>query len=103
MSSRAIAGAWQEAVVSVRDLDRWIEALDALFGWKVEWRGEADPALLRAWRLPAAARCEEVVLFHPDDLPRRVRLLRRRAAGGDPLEWPSLGHRRHLLAAAVRA
>ena len=48
-------GAWNEALVSVRDLDRWIEALDDLFGWKLESRGEVDAALLAAWQLPPQA------------------------------------------------
>lgn len=85
-----ITGAWQEALVSVRELDRWVDALDQLFGWKVELRGEVDPAWLAAWGLPAAARAEQVLLFHPDDPPRRVRLLR---FGGVPqVEIRSSGH-----------
>jgi catechol 2,3-dioxygenase-like lactoylglutathione lyase family enzyme len=70
-----VGGAWQEAVVCVRRLDRWIEALGQLLGWVVESRGPADPRLLATWRLPAAARGEEAVLVARDDPPRRVRLL----------------------------
>jgi catechol 2,3-dioxygenase-like lactoylglutathione lyase family enzyme len=83
-------GAWQEAVVSVRDLDRWIDALDALFGWKVELRGAVDPAWLAAWGLPAGAGAEEALLFHPDDAPRRLRLLR--FDGVAQVEIRSSGH-----------
>ena len=83
-------GAWTEALVSVRDLDRWIEALDELFGWKVELRGEVDSAWLRAWRLSPPVRADEAVLFHPDDPPRRVRLVR--FHGVQQLEIRSSGH-----------
>lgn len=85
-----IDGAWQEAVLSVRDLDRWSDALDALFGWKVELRGAVDRAWLAAWGLPAAARAEEVLLFHPDDGPRRVRLVK--FSGVPQVEIRSSGH-----------
>ena len=83
-------GAWNEALISVRDLDRWIEALDDLFGWKLESRGEVDAALLAAWQLPPQASAEEAVLFHPDDPPRRVRLLR--FDGLPQVEIRSSGH-----------
>lgn len=89
-TSLPLTGAWQEALISVRDLDRWIEALDELFGWKLELRGEVDPAWLAAWRLPSAARAEEAVLFHPDDAPRRVRLVR--FSGLPQVEIRSSGH-----------
>ena len=68
-------GAWQEAVVCVRDLDRWVAALDRLFGWVIERRGAVDPRLLAAWGLDAAVRGEDVVLVNPQDPPRRVRLM----------------------------
>ncbi len=71
-----MTGAWQEAVVSVSDLDRWTAALDHLFGWKIAARGVIDRRMLDAWRLPAAAGGDEVVLVNPDDPPRRVRLMR---------------------------
>lgn len=74
--SLPLTGAWHEAVVCVSDLDRWVGALQQLFGWQVELRGPVDARLLRAWGLSAAARGEEVVLLDPDDAPRRVRLLR---------------------------
>ncbi len=68
--------AWHEAVLCVGDLDRWIDALQRLFGWQIEHRGPVDPRLLHAWRLPATCRGEDVVLVNADDAPRRVRLLR---------------------------
>jgi catechol 2,3-dioxygenase-like lactoylglutathione lyase family enzyme len=71
-----LTGAWQEALVCVRDLGRWVEALQALFGWQVEGGGPVDPRLLQAWGLPAHARGEDRVLVSRDDAPRRVRLMR---------------------------
>ncbi len=69
-------GAWEEAVLCVRDLERWVAALDRLFGWVVELRGPVDPRLLAAWGLDSAVQGEDVVLANPDDPPRRVRLMR---------------------------
>jgi catechol 2,3-dioxygenase-like lactoylglutathione lyase family enzyme len=68
-------GGWHESVVCVRDLARWSEALQRLFGWQVESRGEVDPRLLRAWGLPAQASGEDVVFVQPDEAMRRVRLV----------------------------
>ncbi len=70
------AGPWNEAVVCVGDLDRWIDALQQLFGWDVAHRGPVDPRLLQAWRLPGSARSEEVVLVERNDPSRRLRLMR---------------------------
>ena len=66
---------WQEAVTSVRDLDRWIEALDYLAGWSVAHRGPADPRLLSAWGLPAHAAAEEAVVVCREDPSRWLRLM----------------------------
>jgi catechol 2,3-dioxygenase-like lactoylglutathione lyase family enzyme len=71
-----LTGAWQEAVVCVRDLARWNAALQRLFGWQVERGGAVDLRLLRAWGLPAHARGEDLVFVQPDDALRRVRLVR---------------------------
>lgn len=70
-----ITGAWHEAVLIVRDLDRWIAALEQLFGWQVTTRGDIDARLLAAWQLPAAARGREAVLVNGADPPRCVRLV----------------------------
>lgn len=68
-------GGWHEAVLCVRDLSRWIAALETLFDWRVTHEGPVDPRLLAAWRLPADASGREVVLVNPDDPPRCARLL----------------------------
>lgn len=74
-SSLHETGAWDEAVLCVRDLDRWIEALDHLLGWTVQMRNDIDPRLLQAWGLPAHARGREALLVNPADPPRCVRLM----------------------------
>ena len=66
---------WQEAVTSVRDLDRWIEALEYLAGWSVAHRGPADQRLLSAWGLPAHASAEEAVVVCREDPARWLRLM----------------------------
>ncbi len=70
-----LTGAWHEAVLCVRDLERWITALDHLLGWTVQMRDDVDPRLLAAWGLPAAARGREALLVNPADPPRCVRLM----------------------------
>lgn len=66
---------WQEAVTSVRDLDRWIEALDHLAGWSVVHRGSTDPRLISAWHLPNETTASEAVLTCPADPARWIRLV----------------------------
>ena len=66
---------WQEAVTSVRDLDRWIESLDYLAGWTLAYRGHTDRRLLAAWRLPEQASAEEAILICAEDPARWVRLI----------------------------
>ena len=66
---------WQEAVSCVRDLERWIEALDHLGGWSLAHRGAADRRLLSAWALSDDARAEEAVLVCREDPARWMRLM----------------------------
>lgn len=67
---------WQEAVLSVTDLDRWIDDLHALGGWTVRHRGMVHRSLLDYWDLPASVTAEEVVLFAPEEDHRWLRLIR---------------------------
>jgi len=67
---------WQEAVISVGDLGRWIEAFAALGDWTVQHRGAADRRLLAHWQLGSGATAEEAVLRAPGDEPRWIRLVR---------------------------
>ncbi len=66
---------WQEAVTSVSDLDRWVDALDYLAGWSVEHRGTVDSRLLKAWHLPAEITASEAVLVCEQDPSRWLRLV----------------------------
>lgn len=66
---------WQEAVTSVRDLDRWIEFLDYLAGWTLAHRGQTDPRLLEAWQLPQQTTAEEAIVICAEDPARWVRLI----------------------------
>ncbi|MDX2144106.1 MAG: hypothetical protein SFV19_12180 [Rhodospirillaceae bacterium] len=68
--------AWTEAVVSVRDLGRWAEALGQLFGWRAGPKNQVDPRLLKAWGLPPTCAAEDVILTEPTDTARHVRLIR---------------------------
>ena len=61
------SGAWREALVCVRDLDRWTDALGQLFGWRTVHRGPIDRALLAAWGLPASASGEDALLVEPSE------------------------------------
>lgn len=88
--SMPLNGAWHEAVLCVRDLDRWITALDHLLGWTVQMRDDVDPRLLAAWGLPAAARGREALLVNRADPPRCVRLMQ--LAGVPQVEIRSSGN-----------
>jgi catechol 2,3-dioxygenase-like lactoylglutathione lyase family enzyme len=85
-----ITGAWHEALVCVRDLDRWIPALEHLLGWTVQLRDDVDPRLLSAWGLPVGARGREALLVNPADPPRCVRLMQ--LSGVDQIEIRSSGN-----------
>lgn len=66
---------WQEAVTSVRDLDKWVEDLDYLAGWSLAHRGPVDAHLLAAWHLPAEAGAEEAVVVCKESPERWLRLV----------------------------
>lgn len=67
---------WQEAVLSVTDLDRWAEDLSTLGGWSVKHRGGVDRNILRHWDLPESVNAEEAVLFAPEEEQRWLRLVK---------------------------
>ena len=66
---------WQEAVTSVRDLDRWIADLEVLAGWTLAHRGRTDDGLLKAWRLPRSVQAEDAVMVCLEDPARWLRLI----------------------------
>lgn len=68
-------GGWQEAVISVSHLDRWIEALSSIGGWETLHRRPIPASVFMYWGLPLHARGEEVVMAHPEDRDRWVRLM----------------------------
>lgn len=67
---------WQEAVLSVTDLDRWIDDLSSLGGWTVRHRGKVDPRLLSYWGLPDSVTADEAVVFAPEEEKRWLRFIR---------------------------
>lgn len=75
LAAQEISG-WREAVLSVRNLDRWAATLAAVGRWEVAWRGAADPRLADAWRLPESARIDEMLLRNPGTDRGFVRLVR---------------------------
>lgn len=68
-------GGWQEAVTSVHDLGRWIEALDHLAGWSVSHRGPTSTNLLAAWGMPDSVTAEDALLVCAEDTSRWLRLI----------------------------
>jgi hypothetical protein len=67
---------WQEVVIGVGDLDRWIDAFGHLGDWTVRHRGMTDAGLAAAWSLPKDTQPEEAVIGHPAEPDRWIRLIR---------------------------
>ncbi|MSO65884.1 MAG: VOC family protein [Alphaproteobacteria bacterium] len=87
---------WQEAVISVADIGRWVEALAALGNWRVLHRGEPDAALARHWRLADGTPIAEAVVAPPRPDGRWLRLVQIETAGAAPIRaaaqpWDSGG------------
>lgn len=82
-------GGWQEAITSVHDLGRWVEALGHLAGWTVAHRGTASPNLIKAWGLPDSVTAEDAVMVCPEDSSRWLRLMS--FAGADQRQIRSSG------------
>lgn len=57
---------FSEAVVSVRDINAWIDFLEGVFQWSVVYRGAADDSLRAFWRLPQTVAIEEALLREPN-------------------------------------
>ena len=72
---------WQEAVISVHDLDRSAAFFTAIGGYETRWRGELSRSAVAAWGLPAAARGEALLLGPADYAAGLVRLVRFDDAG----------------------
>lgn len=70
-----IDGAWQEALVSVRDLDDGARFFLDVAGYRVRHRGRVDPRQLEQWRLPGSASAEALLLAQPGSSAAYVRLI----------------------------
>jgi len=67
---------WNEAILSVIDLDAAERLYTAVAGWEVVHRGQARPEQARAWLLWKQVTIDEVVLANPGEHGRYVRLVR---------------------------
>jgi catechol 2,3-dioxygenase-like lactoylglutathione lyase family enzyme len=72
---------WQEAVVSVTDLDRSAQFFVQIGGYETKWRGPLDPSEVRLWGLPATATGEALLLGPPGQNSGLLRLVRFDNAG----------------------
>jgi len=72
---------WQEAVVSVTDLDRSARFFVEIGGYERKWRGNVDATEIAAWGLGADASGEALLLGPPGQEIGLVRLVRFDNAG----------------------
>lgn len=72
---------WQEAVVSVTDIDRSARFFREIGGYKARWRGPLDAAEIAAWGLPDDASGEALLLGPAGQDSGLVRLVRFDNAG----------------------
>ncbi|MFK8051373.1 MAG: VOC family protein [Woeseiaceae bacterium] len=72
---------WQEAVVSVSDLDRSAAFFLDIGGYTVSWRGPLSASEIRSWGLSAEAFGEALLLTHQDSEQGAIRLIRFDNAG----------------------
>lgn len=75
------ASGWQEAVVSVTDLDRTARFFLEIGGYEVKWRGPLGQAAVAAWGLPETATGEALLIGPPGYDSGLVRLVRFDNAG----------------------
>lgn len=67
---------WQEAVLSVSDLEQWQVHLGDIAGWQPIHNGSVDPRQLRAWSLDDSVTAQTVVLQNPGESQGLVRLVK---------------------------
>jgi len=75
------AAAWQEAVVSVTDLDRSARFFVEIGDYEQKWRGSIDATEIAAWGLPKNATGEALLLGPRGENTGLVRLIRFDDAG----------------------
>ncbi|MGI9235478.1 MAG: VOC family protein [Woeseiaceae bacterium] len=74
-------GVWQEAAVSVTDLDRSAQFFVEIGGYEEKWRGPVDATEIRAWGLDKSASGESLLLGPKGQDTGLVRLIRFDDAG----------------------
>lgn len=67
---------WQEATLSVSNIDRWLDDLKHLGRWRPLHRGPVGRQVLDYWRLSPEVTAEEAVIVAPEDNTRWLRLIR---------------------------
>lgn len=72
---------WQEAVVSVHDLERSARFFTEIGGYEVKWRGRLNAAAIAAWGLPAEASAESMLIGPADYRRGLIRLVQFENAG----------------------
>lgn len=72
---------WQEAVVSVTDIDRSAQFFTGIGGYEPKWRGPLDASEIAAWGLPTSASGEALLLGPAGQDTGLVRLVRFDNAG----------------------
>ena len=72
---------WQEAVVSVRDIDVTARFFREIGGYEEKWQGPIDPAEALAWQLPDGASGESLLLGPAGQDTGLLRLVRFDQAG----------------------
>jgi len=72
---------WQEAVVSVTDLDRSAQFFTEIGGYETKWRGPMDISEIQTWGLASSASAEAMLLGPPGQDTGLVRLVRFDNAG----------------------
>jgi catechol 2,3-dioxygenase-like lactoylglutathione lyase family enzyme len=71
-----VSGPWQEAVVSVSDLDRTAAFFIQVGGYTVRWRGTVPRSTLTHWQLPPESRGQALLLAPEGAEDGFVRLVR---------------------------
>ena len=72
---------WQEAVVSVHDLDRSARFFLEIGGYETKWRGALSASAIESWGLPATASGEAMLIGPRDYEQGLIRLVRFDDAG----------------------
>lgn len=72
---------WQEAVISVTDIDVTARFFLDIGQYEIKWRGPIDPSEISAWGLPETASGEAMLLGPPGYRSGLVRLVRFDEAG----------------------